>query len=510
MKNIFKKSTIASLAFTLLLGGCTSDFEEINTDPDALPTGSPTNQLGYTIRVTGSRHGAYDGTEAWAGYVVKIQYMDTYRYEPTNNTYGNKFSACYRNIQQLNDILESTEANKDDLKNIRWATRIWSEYLWLLNTDQFGDIPYTEANKVADGLIKAKYDAQSEIYPKILSNLKTIADEMAGGLGKDDIGEGDFLFGGNAGLWQKFCNSLRLRAAMRIVNVAPELAKSTIEEIGQNLSKYPVLSENEENAYLWWQGSKPWNEPWANDALSRDDYGPSNIFVEHLLKMEDPRIDGMLVRAKEDDQFRGYENGALKAPANLNSISRVSDMYRKDVAGFTPFLKSCENYFILAEAALRGWQVGMSAEEAYNKAVRLSLEEHRSQYETTMEARKKDGLIESYDYSAEIEKYMAGKGKFANTLDQIYMEEWVALFKNNCEAWSLYRRTGFPKEIQTSGEYPGAYCAYGTDHNDVPFRFPYPDNEYNYNTDNVNAASAGIVDYTWGKQMWWDTRTGVK
>lgn len=57
MKNIFKKSTIASLAFTLLLGGCTSDFEEINTDPDALPTSSQTNQLGYTIRVTGSQIG---------------------------------------------------------------------------------------------------------------------------------------------------------------------------------------------------------------------------------------------------------------------------------------------------------------------------------------------------------------------------------------------------------------------------------------------------------------------
>ena len=112
--------------------------------------------------------------------------------------------------------------------------------------------------------------------------------------------------------------------------------------------------------------------------------------------------------------------------------------------------------------------------------------------------------------AADVDTYLAGKGKFANTLDQIYMEEWVALFKNNCEAWSLHRRTGFPKEIQTSGEYPGAYCIYGTDHNDVPFRFPYPDNEYNYNTDNVNAASAGIVDYTWGKQMWWDTRSGVK
>ena len=491
MKNIFKKSTIASLAFTLLLGGCTSDFEEINTDPDALPTSSQTNQLGYTIRLTGSQHGGYDATEAWAGYIVKIQYMDTYQYLPTNNTYGNKFSACYRNIQQLNDILEKTEASKDQLKNLRWATRIWKEYLMLLNTDQFGDVPYTEANKVAEGLIQPKYDAQSEIYPAILANLKTIADEMAAGLGSDDIGEGDFLFGGDAGLWQKFCNSLRLRAAMRIVNVAPQLAQSTIEEIGQNLSKYPVLSESDENAYLYWQGSKPWNEPWANDALSRDEYAPSNIFVAHLKKMEDPRLHTILVPANEDGEYRGYENGALKAPSNLNSISRVSDMYRKDVFGFTPFLKSCENYFILAEAAVRGWNVGTTAQAAYEKAVRISMD---------------DNGVDA----ADVETYLAGKGKFANTLDQIYMEEWVALFKNNCEAWSLHRRTGFPKEIQTSGEYPGAYCIYGTDHNDVPFRFPYPDNEYNYNTDNVNAASAGIVDYTWGKQMWWDTRTGVK
>ena len=491
MKNIFKKSTIASLAFTLLLGGCTSDFEEINTDPDALPTSSQTNQLGYTIRVTGSRHGGYDATEAWAGYIVKIQYMDTYQYLPTNNTYGNKFSACYRNIQQLNDILEKTEASKDQLKNLRWATRIWKEYLMLLNTDQFGDVPYTEANKVAEGLIQPKYDAQSEIYPAILANLKTIADEMAAGLGSDDIGEGDFLFGGDAGLWQKFCNSLRLRAAMRIVNVAPQLAQSTIEEIGQNLSKYPVLSESDENAYLYWQGSKPWNEPWANDALSRDEYAPSNIFVAHLKKMEDPRLHTILAPAKEDGEYRGYENGALKAPSNLNSISRVSDMYRKDLFGFTPFLKACENYFILAEAAVRGWNVGTTAQAAYEKAVRISMD---------------DNGVDA----ADVDTYLAGKGKFANTLDQIYMEEWVALFKNNCEAWSLHRRTGFPKEIQTSGEYPGAYCIYGTDHNDVPFRFPYPDNEYNYNTDNVNAASAGIVDYTWGKQMWWDTRTGVK
>ena len=89
------------------------------------------------------------------------------------------------------------------------------------------------------------------------------------------------------------------------------------------------------------------------------------------------------------------------------------------------------------------------------------------------------------------------------------MEEWVALFKENCEAWSLYRRTGYPKEIRTSGEYPGKFCSFGTAHNDVPFRMPYPDNEYQYNKENVEAATVDVVDNTWGKQMWWDTRTNV-
>ena len=50
---------------------------------------------------------------------------------------------------------------------------------------------------------------------------------------------------------------------------------------------------------------------------------------------------------------------------------------------------------------------------------------------------------------------------------------------------------------------------FSTIHNDVPFRMPYPDNEYQYNKENVEAATVDVVDNTWGKQMWWDTRTGV-
>ena len=490
MKNIFKLTTVASLAVSLMLGGCTSNFDEINSDPDALETGAPTNMLGYALRETMSRQAGFDATEAWAGYIVKIQYMDNYNYLPTNNTYGNKFSNCYRRIVLLDDILALTEENADELKNIRWASRIFKEYLWLLNTDQFGDIPYTEANKVEDGQMKPKYDSQEIIYPAILENLKAIADEMAAGLGSDNIGEGDFLFGGDIQRWQKFCNSLRLRAALRIVNVAPDLAKSTIEEVCQNLTSYPVLETSDENAYFYWQGSSPYFEPYYNDFRTRDDYGMSNIFVNHLKSMSDPRISAIMQPAASDGEYRGYENGALSAPSNIQTISRMGVMYREDPAGFTPLLKSCENYFIMAEAAMRGWNVGISAQEAYETAVKISMEDN--------------GVS-----AADAETYLANAGKWDNTLERIYMEEWVALFKENCEAWSLYRRTGYPKEIRTSGEYPGKFCSFGTAHNDVPFRMPYPDNEYQYNKENVEAATVDVVDNTWGKQMWWDTRTNV-
>lgn len=490
MKNIFKLTTVASLAVSLMLGGCTSNFDEINSDPDALETGAPTNMLGYALRETMTRQAGFDATEAWAGYIVKIQYMDNYNYLPTNNTYGNKFSNCYRRVVLLDDILALTEENADELKNIRWASRIFKEYLWLLNTDQFGDIPYTDANKVEDGQMKPKYDSQEIIYPAILENLKAIADEMAAGLGSDNIGEGDFLFGGNIQRWQKFCNSLRMRAAMRIVNVAPDLAKSTIEEICQNQAAYPLLETSAENAYFYWQGSSPYFEPYYNDFRTRDEYGMSNIFVNHLKSMNDPRISAIMQPAATDGEYRGFENGALSVPSNIQTISRMGVMYREDPAGFTPLLKSCENYFIMAEAAMRGWNVGISAQEAYETAVKLSMDDN--------------GVS-----AADAETYLANAGKWDNTLERIYMEEWVALFKENCEAWSLYRRTGYPKEIRTSGEYPGKFCSFGTAHNDVPFRMPYPDNEYQYNKENVEAAAAEIVDNTWGKQMWWDTRANV-
>lgn len=488
-KNILKFSVIVSLASFFVLSGCTNKFDEINTDPDALVIAPPTNILADVLMgsgVSGFKFGDNLDLSDFTGHIVKIQYINNYSdLIPTNNSWGNRWAKCYRNNTQLKVILQNTEEQPDANKNIRFVARIWQNYMWSFCTDAFRDIPYSEALKgaVEEGaILKAKYDKQEDIYPSIMASLKQIADEMAEGVGTDDIGEGDFIYDGKILKWQKFCNSLRLRMAIRISGVAPELAKSTIEEICGNPAKYPFIDDTDSQCYMNWQGSEPFFEPYYNNKRTRDDYGMSEIFIDHLKEMNDPRLAVVAKPAETDGEYRGFQNGALSQPTELGSISRIGTLYREDPKGFSPYYKASESFFNIAEAAMLGYRVGMTAQEAYEKAVTLSM--------------KENGLTED-----DARTYLAGKAKWDNTKERIWWEEWVALFKENEEAWALYRRTGIP-----STHYVPLRSVYGTAHTSQPFRLPYPDNEYKYNKDNLDVALQGVEDYCWGKPMWWDTR----
>lgn len=497
MKNKIK---IWAVSFAMLATGCTGSFDEINTDPDAYGPVPYTNVLGNIIRRTAGQYFDDMDVGQWAGYLSAIQYLNNYGgYIPSNNTYGNRWSHSYYGHVQLQDVLDRTEAAPEVNKNMRNVCQLTQSYLMFMCTDCFGDIPYSEAFKGApeDGsVLQTPYDAQSEIYPDILARLKVVADSWAEGKGPDALGEGDFLFNGDVDKWQKFCNSLRLRIAMRISGVYSG-SQAIIEEIFANPSRYPIMTESEDNAYFIWQGSGDYFDRYYSNFRTRDDDGMSLIFIDHLKAMNDPRLPILAKPAKSDGEYRGFENGAREAPEAIADISRMGVKYREDPVGFSPFYRACENYFIMAEAALNGWNVPMTAAEAYEKAVRLSMEDN--------------------DIStAATDAYLAGSGRWDGTYDRLYLEYWVALFKQNIEAWSLYRRTGYPTYIHTAKaadgvtpQYPGARSTYNGIHNDVPFRFPYPQNQYQYNEAYVNQAASAVQDYVWGKQMWWDTRTGV-
>jgi hypothetical protein len=356
------------------------------------------------------------------------------------------------------------------------AALIVKNYALQLAVDIYGKVPYTEAGQAASGLIHPTYDDEKTIYYDMLNSLKTanaLFDEAKGG----EIGESDILYSGNVSKWKKFGNSLRLRMAIRISNIDEAKASEEITLVLNNPEENPLIESNADNAVLAYPGGD-WIEPWTNEHNSVGDSYIAKPIVDTLLKYADPRI-AFYAEPMADGTYRGVNVGTEAD----TEYSRVNDRFVKNSTGSVWFMKYSEIELIRAEAILRGFITG-NAGEAYQKAITASCNEY--------------GITD-----ATISDYLAQPNvEWNNELKQVYVQKWIALFRQCWEAWAEMRRTDTPTLL------PASHSAY-TGHNRTPFRFPYPDSEKKLNSTNI-PSSVSEDDYFWGYQVWWDTRSGVE
>lgn len=480
-----------------LVTGCTGSFADINTDPDSPSEVPPTNVLAYVLRYTSALYGSsscIQGPSAWGGHTAEIQYISQSRYDSYG--YGTSYMFEYTYYYLLNnlvDIIEMTEASGND--NLNAVAKIWMCYLFHSSVDQLGAMPYFEGVQ-GKNILKPKYDSAETIYEDIFEVLEACNTTLAQNVGR--IGEGDILFGGDPVAWQRFANSLKLRMAMRVSKSSmASQAKTLVSTLLSNPAKYPLVTTNSASCMMKWPATNGYYEPWYNNTLTRDDYAISDIIVNQLWELDDPRLPfyaSPITSTDQEyiDQAHIYEGkpykGAPIGPSgqeNLNSVSRMGKPYRDTPDGFTPHLLASEVWFNIAEAAALGWTSAYGAETAYANGVTCSMEEHAIS-------------------PAQIATYLAGKAKYTG-LESIYTQLWLSLFKNGNEAWAIYRKSGIPT---THGIAKGSNFS---NHNSVPFTYPYPTSEYDYNQANVSAivSKQSDGDYLWAKRMFWDVRPGV-
>lgn len=486
------KASLWLAATALVLAGCTNSFQEVNTDPDR-PTVEQvpsTNTLAYCERyATDNMFDEWfdlNETAGFSGQIAKWQYTDEGFYNFRASVNNTSWNVAYYTISNLQAIIDKEEVGS----NMWAAATIFQCLIYQIASDRWGNIPYSDALKLAEGVTKPAYDQQSAIYPDLLRRLKEAA--VALGTKNDEIGEGDIIFGGDITAWKKFGNSLRLRIAARLANIDPSTSKSVFEEIMGNPGSYPVIDSNYDNAFFIWNNEYP--EPYADYYQTRPyEYGVSELMVNTLKDANDPRLPiycrqtvNYQSGVEGAEEYAGYQNG-LEAYANVSAYSAIGErfMSSSSLAGFSPWFRAAETYFALAYAASKGWNVGMTQEEAYNAAVILSLEENE---------------VGASDITA----FLAGGGKYDGSLEQLFTQWWVSLFKNGQEAWSVFRMSGYPSGnvVAPDSYFPG--------HNTPPMCYGYPDNERNLNAENCLQEAAKESDYFWGKQMWWDVRTGLK
>lgn len=540
---------------TMLFAGCSDDYmERMNTDPSKPANIDPNAQLTTAQLQT---YGGLDIVEIYRSYLYAFnqQLMGCWnttnyggRHTIDNTEMSRMWTGLYPlGIKNLVDAQYRTD-NDPEKVNINSALRIYKVYLMSIITDIYGDAPFSEAGKgVLEDKYNPRYDTQEEIYNSFFTELK--AATAAFDAGKDQI-TGDVIYGGDIAKWKKLANSLRLRYAMRISDVAAQKAQTEfsdalqadggIMETGSDdaLIKYieiPFSFGSE--AYTDYRGNALSQLFFGNDPANNPSYLCSTFFNQ-LYNSGDPRTfwisrcyyDGLISLTKPDNRIdltdemleknipfqprdpgayswepwpTGYDSDILKKLAETNpnvepAVARETEpkLSNNFIKGDNPgvVMTSAEVKFLLAEAALKNWNVGgQTVDQLYKQGVRASIDFLTSNYNCPAVT------------DAAFDEFIQKNG-IGHTDDQkkqaINTQAWILHFTNPAECWANVRRSGYP-QLKSPAEYGfGQFLTGGTE---IPVRLSYPVLESSYNKDNYEEALDRMGgENSWHTRVWWD------
>jgi len=498
------------------LPACTKNFDTLNVNPDAISTSIP--QYVFTKAQydgAGYGQGVY-GSSSMDLLLGTMQYTTSYndvrgfgsKYNANqvNQTYAS-FTAAYPNeINELGIVIKATK-NNPALVNLLAAARIWRVYCFSRLTDLYGDIPYSQAGLGFDSSnYKPAYDAQKDIYTNMLSELDGAAQNFDAG--KGTFGAADLLYSGNIPQWKKFAYSLMLRLAMRmtkediasaqtwatkavaggIITADADIAKMPYLSSGQTINQNPL-------AYGLWNSDYHFA-----DGVSNPEGGKyQQAWIDSLKAYNDPRlpvVSVVYISPGVTDTTSSRQSGMPATfvnikPANFGSYSEPNPKTLLLLGSPKLLFTAAESYFLLTEAALRGWYNGASAASLYQSGIAAAMR----QWAIIAGAA---GTISP----GQIATYLANNqlntaGSFDQQMQQLYTQFWFSIFPDAQEVFATYRRTGYPTLA------PNNYAGNATG-GKIFRRMLYPASEQNLNAASYAAAIArqGADDLM--THIWWD------
>lgn len=419
------------------------------------------------------------------------------------------WSVYYQNvIKYTHDAIAKTKPvpARSNLYNM---ARIWQAYTFMILTDTYGAIPYTEGGAgLTDQIFYPKYDQQQDIYPKLIQELTDASAALnAGGT----IESSDVLYTGSVAKWKKFANSLLLRAGMRLSKIDPAKAQATV----QAAFAAGVITDNADNTYM--RHDANYVNPAGNMLNSTEaaNYYLAKPFVDTLKNKNDPRLSAIAIRyvgatsgpaqttangntaaSVQIGMPMGYDNGTIVPRATADGLASFYDYSQVDrrrmVKTTSPmfFVTASQTNLLLAEARFRGWITAGTAAQYFSDGIKAHMDQMATWDAASAVA---TGARDTYIAANPL---VAGR-----ELEQINTQYWIASFLNGPEAFANFRRTGYPALTPNP---------YGQPNNpDVPNgtfirRVGYPTSELSVNLTNVNAAIAIMGADKLSTRLWWD------
>lgn len=516
------KKIISYTFFAVLLScitACDNDFDELNTSKVNVTSIDPVFQLNHAIINSSFGSGSGGGSALIydIGIVQQVITPNSGVVAGANYNQDNReatqsmWQGYYRNvIRNTRDVIHATQSIPDRT-NLMHMARILQAYGFMVLTDTYGDIPYSQGGLgYIDRVLFPVYDAQEDIYKDIIKEL-TEATAALDASAKTESGE--VLYGGNIAQWKKFGYSLLLRVGMRLSRVDPGRAA----QITLSAFQGGVITSNADNVLVRHTDNFVNGLGNTLNSTEASNFYLTAPFVNHLKNTNDPRLAAIAVRymgatsgpeqisnpalsnyngnndpAVQVGMPLGYNNSTIVPVATglgLASFYEFSQVDRTRMVKRTApmfLVTAAQTLLLLAEARERGWITTGTSAEYFSNGIRAHMEQ-----------------LASYDSrsavpTAAIDTYVANNPLSpGTTFEQINTQYWIASFLNGPEAFANFRRSGLPQ--LTPNPFPGKGIA-----GDFIRRLTYPNSEISVNTANVNAAIARMGPDNLDTRVWWD------
>jgi hypothetical protein len=501
----YKFTLIATTClFMILLISCKKNFESINNDPN-----NP-EEVPNSYYLASAERGLMDNTcDYWWGgqvgnqlaqYWSSNQYTSESRYQfrtGVTNIYWTNLYAGGLNDEEVNvgGLIELQKIIENCIASPATASRygfpanqiavatILKVWVFQNMTDTWGDIPYSQALN-PETYRSPKYDSQSSIYSGLLGEINSAISSINT---SEDGPAGDLIYSGDMTLWSKFGNAVKMRLAIRMADRDNATAKSAFE----SAATAGTFTSNADNALMpYGEGAANANPIWYNYTIDRrNDFAASNIMLDLLVSLNDPRLPYYYAPAESDSSWTGEVYGLNDGDAAATPNSSISQRSALVLSETLPgiFMDYSQVEFMMAEAVERGWAVTGTAQSHYDAAVGASIEFWTELNGTPATA-------------TDISTYLALPGVTYLSTDswqeKIGKQKWIALYNQGMQGWIEYRRLDFGVlQLPADGVLEGT---------GIPTRMKYSVDEQTLNSTNYSAASASMGGDTQNSKVWWD------
>ncbi len=340
----------AALLSLSVLGACTDDFEEVNTNPNKV----------YNVELEHVFAGTVKRTMDIVAELNYKFYLNASRYAvvryislPVEELDERQMRTFYVNILTDLVLLERRyEEDKEVYANRLAIVKTWKSYCYYVLVSTYGPVPMSDA--ISDGQTSKReyrYDSEKDVYLGILRDLKEAVELFNPSTTySSDCLDLDPVFStdensSNLTKWIKFANTLRLNVAMQMQNIDMAVAEENVREAlelplidGNDCNvtlNYGTMSSNSQSYY--------YTQAIYNKSVLQGAMYPAigEYFFTYMRTLSDPRLDKFVYNSN-GMKFNGTTASSGTTFVYNDTITRPHLCYNRDntAQGY----KKCPHY----------------------------------------------------------------------------------------------------------------------------------------------------------------------